>query len=38
VKRRMRQHAIVLVDIERDQAPHGRDAIEGVQEEPLVFI
>jgi len=34
----MRKHAIVFVDIERDQSTHRGDAVERVQEEPLMFI
>jgi len=34
----MRKHAIMFVDIERNQSTDRRDTIEGVQEEPLVFI
>jgi len=34
----MGQHAIVCVDVERDQSTHRGDAVERVQEEPLMFI
>jgi hypothetical protein len=33
----MRKHAIVFVDIERDQATDGRDAVQRVEEKPLMF-
>src|SRR6266849_10683724 len=36
-KRRMRQHAVVFVDVERDQSTHGGDAVKRVEEEPLMF-
>ena len=37
MKRRMRNHAIVLVDVERDQSTYRGDAVERVKEEPLMF-
>ena len=37
VKRRMRKHAIVLIDVERDQSTHRGDTVERVKEEPLMF-
>ena len=33
----MRQHAVVFLDVERHQAPDRRDAVERVQEQPVVF-
>jgi hypothetical protein len=33
----MRKHAIVFVDVERDQSTDRRDAVERVKEEPLMF-
>ena len=33
----MRQHAIVLVDVEPDQSMHRGDFVERLQEEPLMF-
>jgi len=33
----MRKHAVVFVDVERDQSTDGRDAVQRVKEEPLVF-
>ena len=37
-KRRVGKHAIVFVDVERDQSTHGGDAVERVEEPPLMFI
>ena len=34
----MRKHAIVFVDVERDQSTDGRDAVQRVEEEPLMFF
>jgi hypothetical protein len=34
----MRKHAIVFVDIERDQSMDGGDVIQRVEEQPLMFI
>ena len=36
-KRRMRKYAVVLVDVEGDQTTDGRDAVQRVKEEPLMF-
>jgi hypothetical protein len=36
-KRRMRKHAVVLVDVERHQPADGGDAVERVEEQPLMF-
>ena len=36
-KRRMRQHAVVFVDVERHQSTDDRDAVQRVEEEPLMF-
>ena len=33
----MRQHAVVFVDVERHESTDGRDAVERVEEEPLMF-
>ena len=33
----MRKHAVVFVDVERDQATDGGEAIQRVKEEPLMF-
>jgi hypothetical protein len=33
----MRQHAVVFVDVERDQSTDGRDAVQRVEEQPLMF-
>src|SRR5712692_8341610 len=33
----MRKHAVVFVDVERDQSPDRGDAVQGVEEEPLMF-
>src|SRR5215469_16583163 len=37
LKRRMRKHAIVLLDVEPNQSTHRGNPIERVQEEPLMF-
>jgi hypothetical protein len=34
----MRKHAIVLVDVEGDQSSDGADAVQRVEEEPLMFL
>ena len=33
----MRKHAVVFVDVERDQSADGGDAVQRVEEQPLMF-
>ena len=37
LKRRVRDHAVVLLDVERDESLHGGERVERVQEEPCVL-
>ena len=36
-KRRMGQHAVVLVDVEGDQSTNSRNSVQGCKEQPLMF-
>jgi hypothetical protein len=37
-KRRMWKHVVVFVDVERHQPADGRDALERMEEQPLMFL
>jgi hypothetical protein len=34
----MRKHTVVFVDVERDESTDGGDAVQWVEEEPLMFL